>query len=120
MPTFSTDDRLSIGTDGQHLSLFSSINFRSVGWCHIGMNLLSKSNHADSIKEPRSGFVFPGELCLRPQDRRCPRITGVGYVVQWVLTERSWSLMIDDNMQDSTEETGRDKEPGYLCCGLVC
>ncbi|KAI8103498.1 hypothetical protein M9435_004835 [Picochlorum sp. BPE23] len=42
------------------------------------MNFLSKSNHADSIKETRSGFVFPGELCLRPQDRRCPRITGVG------------------------------------------
>lgn len=86
MPKFSTDDRLAIGRNRHQMSP-SSIDFSHIGWCHIGMNLLSRSKHIDSIQEPRSGFVFPGELCLGSPDRRCPRITGVGYVVRWMLAE---------------------------------
>ena len=47
--------------------------------CNIGVGVFNRSSkQLKEIKEPRTGYTFPGELCLSPKTHACPRITGVG------------------------------------------
>lgn len=47
-------------------------------FCNIGVHVLNNRT-PEGMKEPKTGYSFPGELCLRDSDTHCPRITGVGY-----------------------------------------
>ena len=47
-------------------------------FCSIGVQAL-KDRTPQGLKESKTGYSFPGELCFRPTDTHCPRITGVGY-----------------------------------------
>lgn len=43
----------------------------------LGLNMFNNQPKAESIKDKRSGIVFPGEFCLTGTSG-CPRITGTG------------------------------------------
>lgn len=42
----------------------------------IGSGLLGGSKGLQSVKEPKTGVVFPGEFCV--VKKPCPRVTGTG------------------------------------------
>lgn len=66
--TFSSEETT---TTSVHSAFFDRL-------CSIGAHAL-KNRTPHGIMESKTGYSFPGELCFRPSDTHCPRITGVGY-----------------------------------------
>lgn len=81
---FSTRDGLALpartktSVDHDNTSSFVHYSFRSQ-FCSVGLSL-TRDRGLEGLKEPKTGFSFPGELCFRSGQTNCPRITGVGYV----------------------------------------
>ena len=98
MVSYSTREGLTLTSQSRSVVSIEAPSFphsRTLAqFCSVGLNVL-KDRSPEGMKEPQTGFSFPGELCFQSGQTHCPRLTGVGYVGIFCVSDpSSWSIYL--------------------------